>query len=102
MTNNVAEFEGIKMILQWYLDNKLRETMQVIGDSQVVIWRMLGKYRKPVTGSCAAVATDCLKLKEILPKISIVTFKWLPRLNNDACDAMCNLEIHEASTVARQ
>lgn len=95
MTNNVAEFEGVKMILQWYMRNGTSEPMRVIGDSQVVIWRMMGKYRKSVTGTCAEVANECLEIKSWLPW-GAVTFEWQARMNNDECDAMCDLEIEEA------
>lgn len=95
MTNNVAEFEGIKAILKWYIDSGTTEPMRIIGDSQVVIWRMLGKYNKPVSGLCAPVANECLALQQWLP-VGCVTFSWERRFNNDECDAMCNLELDEA------
>lgn len=95
MTCNVAEFEGIKMIFKWYLDSGLCEPMTVVGDSQIVIWRMLGKYRKPVTGICAEVAGECLEMKSWLPA-GMVNFQWQGRDNNEECDAMCQLEIDEA------
>jgi len=101
MTNNVAEFEGIKMILGWYLATKSTDAMTIVGDSQVVIWRMLGKYRKPVAGICAESANDCLQMKSWLP-YGKVNFEWQPRLSNDECDAMCDLEISEATLATRQ
>lgn len=101
MTNNVAEFEGIKMILKWYLDTGTIEEMNIIGDSQVVIWRMLEKYRRPVTGVCADVANDCRQMQCYLP-LGKISFSWQPRLHNDECDAMSTLEIEEAILAARK
>lgn len=95
MSCNVAEFEGLKMILKWYLDSGTMEPMTVVGDSQVVIWRMLGKYRKPVIGMCAAISTECLELRSRLP-VGRVNFEWQRREHNDECDAMADLEIEEA------
>lgn len=100
MTCNVAEFEGLKMIFKWYLDSGLNEPMNVIGDSQIVIWRMLGKYKKPVTGICAAISNECLELKSWLP-FGQVKFEWQGRGNNEECDAMCQLEIDEAQATEK-
>lgn len=100
MTNNVAEFEAMREILRWYLDSGCTEEMKVIGDSQVVIWRMLGKYRKPVQGVCAPIAQSCLEMKRWLP-FGKVSFEWERRCNNEECDAMCN-QLMEEGKVERE
>ena len=68
--------------------------MKIIGDSQIVIWRMLGKYPHAPVGVCAPVAADCLSLKAMLPR-GMVTFEWERRESNDECDSMCTLVIEE-------
>lgn len=94
MTNNVAEFEGIRTILGWYLTGPKNEHMRIIGDSQIVIWRMLGRYPNPPVGVCSRIAMDCLSLKAMLPK-GLVTFEWQRRDSNEECDAMCTFAIEE-------
>lgn len=98
MSNNVAEFEGLHAILKWYLNSGLTEKMDVIGDSQIVIGRMTGMYRKPAKGLCAEIAKKCLELQSWLP-CDTVRFFWEPRLHNDDCDAMCNAEIESGKGV---
>lgn len=94
-SNNVAEFEGMRMILKWYLDKGITVPMEVIGDSQIAIWRMLGKYRKPVNGLCAESAKSCLEMKNwIMP--GRVTFRWERREHNDLCDSLCDALIAKA------
>lgn len=91
-TNNVAEFNGMKAILQWYLAKKTEEPMLVIGDSQVVIFRMQGRYSKPAVGLCASVARECIELRNQIPE-RLIEFRWQRRLYNEDCDAMCNFLI---------
>jgi len=92
---NVAEFNGLRAILGWYLASRTKEHILVIGDSQVVIFRMQGKYSKPAVGLCARVARECIELRNQIPENQIA-FRWQPRHNNDACDEACSLLIDDA------
>jgi ribonuclease HI len=88
MTNNVAEFEGMKLILEWLLDNYISEHCHIISDSQIVINRMNGKSKKAPVGACAKVASQCLSL--YMDQERKITFEWKPRRHNFECDQMCD------------
>lgn len=93
MTNNVAEYRGLLLILNWFNSQPNNERIHIIGDSQIVIRRMSGKARKPSTGVCSAVSLECLNAA-VLHRFSI-SYEWQRREHNDECDAMCQLEIDE-------
>ena len=94
MTNNVAEYEGLMMILKWIGREKIGERVHVVSDSQVVIRRMTGQAGGPPTGVCASLANDCRLAASFHGKI--LSFEWQRRSENEECDAMCDLEIEEA------
>ena len=91
-SNNVAEFHGLKVILVWYIEAKLTEHIVIFGDSQLVIFRMQGKYPKPAAGLCARVARECIELRNQIPE-GRIAFRWQRRLYNEDCDEMCNFLI---------
>lgn len=97
MTNNVAEFHGMRLILQWLAWAKPQEPVRIIGDSQIVINRM--RSQTLPLGTCAAVAMSCL---ELLPRIlNRPNFIWERRHNNTVCDEMCDAEIEAAKMRTR-
>lgn len=91
MTNNVAEFQGMLLILKWFNALENKEPMKIIGDSNVVIRRMTGKARKEAKGVCAPQANDCLLAASWNKKW--LTFEWQGRSNNDECDLLCEKEV---------
>lgn len=92
MSNNVAEFEGLKLILEWIEDSKPAAVL-IVGDSQVVINSM--RKKRASMGFCEASSRDCLQIYMRLEcKIS---FEWRRRHSNEECDAMCRLAIEEAA-----
>ncbi len=42
MTNNVAEYEGLRAAAQWLQDEGIEEKLVIKGDSQLVIKQMTG------------------------------------------------------------
>ena len=101
MTNNVAEFRGLMLILEWISVNKPEE-IHITGDSQIVINRMNRPrgYGKLPVGVSAQIAMECKHVAWSLK--SKVHFHWRRRDENDECDAMCDLEIQEAIIEAQQ
>lgn len=99
MTNNVAEFRGLLLILKWFNALHTKEPMHIIGDSTVVIRRMNGKARKAVKGICAPQADDC-RLAASWNR-QWLTFEWQGRDNNDECDRMCEAAVRSHLAKAR-
>jgi ribonuclease HI len=91
-TNNVAEYEGLKLILEYLITH--HEPCLIIGDSRIVINRMIHR-NGPGGGRCAPVAQECLNL---VRRLDGLTFKWQKRTRNEECDAMCTLEIDDAKS----
>lgn len=92
MTNNVAEFDGVLLILKWL--NKFGENQpcEIIGDSTIVINRM--KSQTLPKGVCQEKAYDCIMSARWYK--GKITYKWEGRDSNEECDSMCELEIEEA------
>jgi ribonuclease HI len=93
MTNNVAEFKGLMLILRWFEKLEPKEPMVIIGDSLIVIRRLTGKAKHPPVGVCAPLAQDCVLAAYRWR--NLLTYEWQPREANEECDAMCALEIDE-------
>ena len=45
MTNNVAEYEGLKAAAQWLVDEGIEDKIVIKGDSELVIKQMKGQYK---------------------------------------------------------
>jgi ribonuclease HI len=95
MTCNVAEFEGLMLILKWIGKQKLPVRVHIISDSMIVVRRMQGPVKKLTQGVCAQIAMDCQKANLRLPIRP--TYEWQRRNNNEECDAMCSFEIDARS-----
>ena len=91
MTNNVAEYRGLMLILKWFNALENKERLHIIGDSNIVIRRMTGKARKSAKGICAPLANDCLLAASW--NRQWLTFEWQGRDSNDECDALCEKEV---------
>lgn len=94
MTSNVAEYRGLRLVLNWFRRLEPKEPLHIVGDAQIVVNRMKGKSRKPCVGMCTPLALECEAAAR--PFKEWLTFEWQRRENNDECDAMCDLEIDEA------
>lgn len=102
MTNNVAEFEGMKLILEWLLADSSTEPAHIISDSQIVINRMTGRSKKPPVGSCAEIANECrLLLYRVRVSGRSMSFEWQRRASNDECDRMCSDKMNQFMRSAR-
>ena len=99
LTCNVAECEGLKLILTWLMRlEKKPGSMRIIGDSRLVISRMNRKTRKGPYGRYYELARECQEL--ILKIPTELTFRWEPREMNGECDSMCDFEIEEGKARA--
>ncbi len=83
MTNNVAEYEGLKAAAQWLKDNKINEKTIIKGDSQLVIKQMKGEWEVNSTTSKKYVP----QIKRLLEGMD-VSFIWTPREENQEADKL--------------
>ena len=83
MTNNVAEYEGLKAAAMWLHDNGIEEKILIKGDSQLVMKQMKGEWQ-------VSSATS----KKYVPEIKLllqgmdVTFQCVPREKNEEADKL--------------
>jgi len=94
VTNNVAEFEGLMLILEWlhkFRKHNKNEIINVVSDSQIVIRRMHSKTLPK--GHCRLIASQCLKVYSELGLH--INFGWQKRDHNTACDEMCTQVLKE-------
>jgi len=87
-TNNIAEYRALMMALELFKDTK-GKTIHVRGDSDLVIKQMNGEYRIKK----GAYKEDALKCRELVSKLrqsNQVSFKWIPRDQNERADELSN------------
>jgi ribonuclease HI len=83
MTNNVAEYEGLKAAAMWLDDNGIGEKILIKGDSQLVIKQMKGDWQV----NSATSKKYAPEIKQLL-KGKDVTFQWVPREENEEADKL--------------
>lgn len=83
MTNNVAEYEGLKAAAMWLHENGIDENILVKGDSQLVIKQMKGDWQ-------VRSATSRRYVHEIrrLLEGKNVAFQWISREDNEQADEL--------------
>ncbi|MGD0951776.1 MAG: ribonuclease HI [Methanotrichaceae archaeon] len=83
MTNNVAEYEGLKAAAMWLHDNGIEEKILIKGDSQLVMKQMKGEWQVNSATSKKYVP----EIKQLLQGMD-VTFQWVPREKNEEADKL--------------
>jgi ribonuclease HI len=83
MTNNVAEYEGLKAALQWIVDNGFDDEIVAKGDSQLVIKQMKGDWQIKSATSKKYVP----EIRKLLAGRKAV-FSWVPREDNEWADRL--------------
>jgi ribonuclease HI len=86
MTNNVAEYEGLKAAAQWLIDEGIDEKVVIKGDSELVIKQMKGQYR-------VSSATSKKYVPEIRKMLEgrDISFLWVPREENEEADGLSRM-----------
>ena len=83
MTNNVAEYEGLKAAAMWLHDNGIEEKILIKGDSQLVMKQMKGEWQVNSATSKKYVP----EIKQLFQGMD-VTFQWVPREKNEEADKL--------------
>jgi ribonuclease HI len=86
MTNNVAEYEGLKAALQWINDNGIDEKIVIKGDSQLVIKQIKGDWQVKSGTSKRYVP----EIKELMGGRDL-SFVWIPREENENADKLSRI-----------
>ena len=86
MTNNVAEYEGLKAAAQWLVDEGIEDKIVIKGDSELVIKQMKGQYKV----SSATSKKYVPEIKKLLEGKDVV-FAWVPREENEEADRLSRL-----------
>jgi ribonuclease HI len=82
---NLAEYAGLVAVLRYLLDAGLsEERIVIIGDSQLVIRQMFGRWRIK-RGCYVALAHEAKNLLWQFPRIE---GRWVPRERNGTADAL--------------
>lgn len=83
MTNNVAEYEGLKAAVQWLKDNGIKEKIVIKGDSQLVIKQMKGEWQVNSATSKKYVPV----IKKLMEGMD-VSLLWVAREENEEADKL--------------
>lgn len=83
ISNNVAEYSGIREALKWLLKEELnQEPVLVRGDNMMSVMQMAGKW-KAKRGRYIPLYLEC---RELAKKFRNLTFMWIPREQNGEAD----------------
>lgn len=83
-SNNVAEYKGLILALNYIIDNNITDDIIIKGDSQLVI-KQMSKIWKIHNGLYKNVAYKALTLVNALPNIQFV---WVSRKLNTEIDSL--------------
>jgi ribonuclease HI len=86
MTNNVAEYEGLKAAAQWLADEGIEDKIVIKGDSELVIKQMKGQYKV----SSATSKRYVPEIKKLLEGKD-VSLAWVPREENEEADRLSRM-----------
>ena len=86
MTNNVAEYEGLKAAAQWLVDEGIEDKIIIKGDSELVIKQMKGQYKV----SSATSKKYVPEIKKLLEGKD-VSLAWVPREENEEADRLSRM-----------
>jgi ribonuclease HI len=87
MSNNVAEYAGVLHILK-YLSSRPPGRVTIYGDSNLVINQLNGKWRVR-KGLYLSIALETKELLAYLRGLGWqINFCWIPREQNEECDAL--------------
>lgn len=90
-TNNVAEYIAAIRALEWLQGRGYREEVWVIGDSQLVLRQMEGRYQ--IRANHLKVLHE--RLSELVRGFSRVEFVWVPRERNAHADELSKRALTE-------
>ena len=86
MTNNVAEYEGLKAAALWLVDEGIEDKIVIKGDSELVIKQMKGQYKV----SSATSKKYVPEIRKLLEGKDVV-FAWVPREENEEADKLSRM-----------
>ncbi|MCJ7770683.1 ribonuclease HI family protein [Candidatus Bathyarchaeota archaeon] len=85
MSNNRAEYEALKEVLQWLLDQDLSvESISVNSDSSLLVYQMQGRWK--VKGGIFLTAHN--ESKQLAKQFRDLSFHWVPREENEEADLL--------------
>lgn len=85
-SNNVAEYEGLILVLEYFLANDIKKA-KVYGDSMMVIQQITHSWKvKRGRGGLYIPSYD--KAIKLADKFTLLEYEWIPREENAEADAM--------------
>ena len=81
MTNNIAEYSGMKFAVEWLNEQDIDDEITIKGDSMLAINQMKGSWRVKSETSKKFVP----EIRKLLEGRK-VTFIWIPREENEEAD----------------
>lgn len=91
LSSNIAEYYGINLALSWVLHNyeEYPDTkFEIIGDSQLIIYQVLGEYKTKNT-NLLPLNQLAQSILNVLSKKVNVNIRWVPRSLNEKADRAC-------------
>lgn len=89
-TNNFAEYCALGFGLRWLKEQKWKGQLEILGDSQLVIYQMIGRW-KCNAEHLIKLRNRCLKYLEGIT----YTARWIPREQNSRCDELGHVAYRE-------
>jgi ribonuclease HI len=97
MSNNVAEYSGVLHILK-YLSTRPPGRVTIHGDSNLVIDQLNGKWRMRKGLYLSTAKEAKALLANLLSRGWQINLCWIPRAQNEECDALSKQACHAAGS----
>jgi ribonuclease HI len=85
-TNNIAEWAAVTNGLRYLKQKEWRGTLEILGDSQLVIRQLLGEY-KVRKDTLIPYHAECMGILKAFEDSSWKA-TWIPREQNEECDRL--------------
>ncbi len=95
-TNNVAEYNGVILALEWIVKNKEKDNIRFFMDSELVVKQINGNYKVKDKN----LMTLWIRVKRIIADNNLkVNFIHVPREKNAFADNLVNEKLDESSRI---
>jgi ribonuclease HI len=101
-TNNVAEYFAVIEILRWAEGQTEPATLNITGDSQIVIYQIDGSHAVRAGSLRAYHAEATSLLHQLRDDGWVVTLRWVPRERNEVADRLSMLALTENGVTPTQ
>jgi len=90
-SNNVGEYSALFAAMKWLIAKGYVSDVEIRSDSKLLVYQMRGEWE----AKKGLYIETYKKAKELLPSFKNITFRWVPRDENQEADRLSRLAYRE-------